>query len=500
MSETPPVPAPTDARVAQLVDSVRTDLFIGGEWIAASGVRRFDVLDPSTGELLTQVADASARDGAAALDAAHAAQPEWARTAPRTRSEILRRGFELLIERREDLALLMTLEMGKPLAESRGEVTYGAEFLRWFAEEAPRISGRYSVAPDGGNRHLVLKRPVGPALLITPWNFPLAMATRKVGPALAAGCTAILKPAELTPLTALLFAEIMAEAGVPAGVLNVVPTTDPGALVEPLLRDGRLRKLSFTGSTAVGRTLLAQSADQVLRVSLELGGNAPFVVFGDADLDAAVDGAMVAKLRNGGETCVAANRFLVHDSVAEEFATRLTARMSAVVVGRGTEPETTLGPLIDEKAVAKVDQLVSGAAVAGAEVLLGGSRTGGPGYFYPPTVLTNVATDAEILRSEVFGPVAPIVTFTDEEEAIRLANATPYGLIAYVFTADTNRLLRMAERLETGMLAANTGLISNPAAPFGGVKQSGLGREGGAEGIEEYLETVFVGLPNPDDA
>ncbi|MDU0345244.1 NAD-dependent succinate-semialdehyde dehydrogenase [Microbacterium sp. KSW2-29] len=485
----------TDERA--FLASLPTDLFIDGAWRPASTGDRFDVIDPSTGDVLATVADASVADGDAALAAAHRAQESWGRTAPRERAEILRRAFEMVTARAEDFALAMTLEMGKPLAEARGEVAYGAEFLRWFSEEAPRISGRYSVAPDGRNRLLVVQRPVGPCLFITPWNFPLAMATRKIAPAIAAGCTMVLKPAALTPLTALLLTEVLREAGLPDGVLNVIPTTHAGAVTGPLVQDPRLRKLSFTGSTGVGQRLIADSAAQVLRVSMELGGNAPFLVFEDADLDAAVDGAVLAKMRNGGEACVAANRFLVHEAVAQEFTERFAARIGAFVPARGTDPSSTVGPLVDAATRDKVASLVEGAVAQGARVAVGGSAIPGPGYFYQPTVLVDVPADADILREEIFGPVAPILTFRDEEEAIRLANHTEFGLVCFAYTRDLDRGLRLAERLETGMLGLNAGVVSNPAAPFGGVKQSGLGREGGAEGIHEYLETVYVGIADP---
>ncbi|WP_270353716.1 NAD-dependent succinate-semialdehyde dehydrogenase [Microbacterium testaceum] len=485
----------TDERA--FVAALPTDLFIDGAWRPASTGDRFDVIDPSTGDTLATVADASVADGDAALAAAHRAQESWGRTAPRERAEILRRAFEIVTARAEDFALAMTLEMGKPLAEARGEVAYGAEFLRWFSEEAPRISGRYAVAPDGRNRLLVVQRPVGPCLFITPWNFPLAMATRKIAPAIAAGCTMVLKPAALTPLTALLLTEVLREAGLPDGVLNVIPTTHAGAVTAPLVQDSRLRKLSFTGSTGVGQRLIADSAAQVLRVSMELGGNAPFLVFEDADLDAAVDGAVLAKMRNGGEACVAANRFLVHESVAEEFTERFAARIGAFVPARGTDPSSTVGPLVDAATRDKVASLVEGAVAQGARVAVGGSAIPGPGYFYQPTVLVDVPADADILREEIFGPVAPILTFRDEDEAVRLANDTEFGLVCFAYTRDLDRGLRLAERLETGMLGLNAGVVSNPAAPFGGVKQSGLGREGGAEGIHEYLETVYVGIADP---
>lgn len=481
----------------ELLARIPTDLYVGGGWRSASTGARFDVIDPSTGEPIASVADASPEDGEAALAAAHEAQRAWSRTPPRERAELLRRAFELVTERADDFALVMTLEMGKTLAESRGEVAYGAEFLRWFSEEAVRISGRYSTAPDGRNRLLVTKRPVGPSLFITPWNFPLAMATRKIAPALAAGCTSVLKPAALTPLTALLFADVLHEAGIPAGVVNVIPTTRAGAVTGPLIADSRLRKLSFTGSTEVGRRLIADAAPQVLRVSMELGGNAPLIVFDDADLDQAVDGAMLAKLRNGGEACTAANRFIVHEAIAEEFTARLVERMSAHTVGRGTDAASRIGPLVDAATRHKVQQLVDGAVSEGARVALGGAPLDGPGYFYPPTVLVDVPAHSGILREEIFGPVAPIVTFSTEDEAISLANATEYGLVAYVFTRDLDRGLRIAEELEVGMLGLNAGVISNPAAPFGGVKQSGLGREGGFEGIEEYLEMQYIGISDP---
>ena len=481
----------------ELLTKVPTQLFLNGRWIDASSGATFAVEDPSTGLTLTNVADATAEDGLTALTVAADAQDAWASTAPRTRGELLRATFEAVTSRADDFALLMTLEMGKPLAEARGEVAYGAEFLRWFSEEAPRISGRYSVAPDGVTRLLTHKRPVGPCLLITPWNFPLAMATRKIAPAIAAGCTMVLKPANLTPLTTLLLTGILDEVGLPAGVLNVVPTTNARAVTSPLLADPRLRKISFTGSTPVGRDLLRQSADQVLRTSMELGGNAPFLVFDDADLDAAVEGAMKAKLRNMGEACTAANRFIVHESVADEFATRLAAAMSALVVSRGTRDDSQIGPLIDAKSRDAVHQLVQEARSAGATVMTGGTPRGGPGYFYPPTVISDVPPAARILTEEIFGPVAPIVTFATEAEAVELANATEYGLAAYAYTRDMARTLRLTEAVEAGMLGINTGIISNPAAPFGGVKQSGLGREGGAEGIEEYLETRYVGIADP---
>ncbi|WP_026532528.1 NAD-dependent succinate-semialdehyde dehydrogenase [Arthrobacter sp. H41] len=491
------VTAVTATRENELLEQVPQGLLIGGEWRDSSSGAVFNVEDPATGKTLRSLADATPEDGVAALDAAVAAQSDWAGTAPRERGEILRRAFELVTRRAEDFALLMTLEMGKPLAEARGEVTYGAEFLRWFSEEAVRTSGRYSVAPDGKSRLLVNKKPVGPCLLITPWNFPLAMATRKIAPAVAAGCTMVLKPANLTPLTSSLFAAVLEEAGLPAGVLNVIHTTDAGGVTGPLIKDSRLRKLSFTGSTPVGRSLLAAASDNVLRTSMELGGNAPFLVFEDADLEAAVNGAMLAKLRNMGEACTAANRFIVHESVADEFATELASRMAAMTPGRGTEEHSKLGPLIDGKSRDKVHDLVSAAQGDGAEIVTGGAPVDGAGYFYQPTVLTNVSRSSRILKEEIFGPVAPIITFATEDEAVTLANDTEYGLVAYVFTRDLNRGLRMGERLDTGMMGLNAGVISNAAAPFGGVKQSGLGREGGSEGIEEYLYTQYIGIADP---
>ena len=480
-----------------VLEAVPTELYIGGRWRPSDSGNTFPVHDPATGRELAAVADATIADGAAALDAAATAQKAWSRTAPRERAELLRAAFDAVIARSDDFAMLMTLEMGKPLAEARGEVTYGAEFLRWFSEEAVRVSGRYAAAPDGKTRLLVHKRPVGPCLFITPWNFPLAMATRKIAPAIAAGCTMVVKPATLTPLTTLLFAQVLEEVGLPTGVLNVIPTSRAGAVTGPLIADTRLRKLSFTGSTEVGRRLLADSAQQVLRTSMELGGNAPFLVFADADIDAAVDGAMVAKLRNMGEACTAANRFIVHESVAEEFATKLADKMARLVVGPGIEADSQLGPLIDEESRAKVHDLVQDAVAHGAAIVTGGQPVPGDGYFYSPTVLTGVTTDARILREEIFGPVAPITTFQDEEHAVQVANDTEYGLVAYVYTRDTARTLRMSEELETGMLGINVGVVSNPAAPFGGVKQSGLGREGGVEGIDEYLDIRYVGLADP---
>jgi succinate-semialdehyde dehydrogenase / glutarate-semialdehyde dehydrogenase len=477
-----------------LLAGVPTGLYIGGKWRASSDGRTLEVEDPSTGQTLVSVADATVADGAAALDAAVAAQPEWATTAPRERAEILRRAFMAITARAEEFALLMTLEMGKPLAEARGEVTYGAEFFRWFSEEAVRISGRWSTAPNGATRLLTMKQPVGPTLMITPWNFPLAMGTRKIGPALAAGCTMVVKPAKQTPLSMLALVDLLTECGVPAGVVNIITTTRTGEVIEPIIGDPRLRKLTFTGSTPVGRKLVKQSADQLLRVSMELGGNAPFLVFEDADVDAAVDGAMLAKMRNIGEACTAANRFLVHESVAEEFSAKFAAKMAGMAVGRGTQDGITVGPLIDVMAQASVAALVDDATAKGATVVCGGTTVGDEGYFYAPTLLTGVPADALLMHREIFGPVAPIATFATEAEAIARANDTEYGLVAYVFTRDLSRTLRVSEALEFGMVGINQGIVSNPAAPFGGVKHSGFGREGGFEGIEEYLEVKYVGI------
>jgi len=477
-----------------LIDSVPTKLLIGGAWREASRGERFEVHDPSSGATLTTCADATPEDGLAALAAAHQAQAGWAATPPRDRGEILRRAFEAIVARTDEFATLMSLEMGKTVAEGRGEVTYGAEFFRWFAEEAVRVHGRYSVAPNGASRLLTMKQPVGPTLMITPWNFPLAMGTRKIGPAVAAGCTMVVKPAHETPLTMLLLAEVMQESGLPDGVLNVVTTTHSGAVCEPVIRDERLRKLTFTGSTAVGKKLVEQSAEQLLRLSMELGGNAPFLVFEDADVDAAVDGAMLAKMRNIGEACTAANRFFVHESLAQEFSTKLAARMGALVVGKGTKKGVDVGPLITAKARDGVDELVKDAVGKGATVLTGGGPVPGRGYFYQPTVLTDVAADSRCLSEEIFGPVAPIATFTDDADAVAKANGTEYGLVGYIYTNDQTRVIRVAEAMEFGMIGVNTGIVSNPAAPFGGVKQSGFGREGGFEGIDEYLETKYVGI------
>jgi succinate-semialdehyde dehydrogenase/glutarate-semialdehyde dehydrogenase len=477
-----------------VLERVPTGLLIGGEWRAATGGGTLPVEDPATEQTLTEVADGQTQDALAALTAAADAQAEWAVSAPRERGEVLRRAYEAIVERTDELALLMTLEMGKALGESRAEIAYAAEFFRWFSEEAVRVHGRYMVNTTGKGRILTLRQPVGPCVFVTPWNFPTAMGTRKIAPAIAAGCTMVVKPAQQTPLSMLALAQILTEAGLPGGVLNVITARHSGAVIEPLLRDGRTRKLSFTGSTEVGRRLIEQSAEQVLRVSMELGGNAPFIVFEDADLDAAVEGAFTAKLRNVGEACTAANRFHVHESVAEEFAAKLIERMAPLRVGRGTEPEVDVGPLIDSAQREKVTELVEDAVRCGAQLALGGHALPGGGHFYEPTVLTGVPDDARVLAEEIFGPVAPIATFSTEADALLAANRTEYGLVAYVYTRDLSRALRVSEGIETGMVGLNQGIVSNPAAPFGGVKQSGFGREGGFEGIGEYLETKYVAV------
>jgi succinate-semialdehyde dehydrogenase / glutarate-semialdehyde dehydrogenase len=483
--------APTPERV--LAD-VPKQLFIDGRWRDAAGAGTLSVEDPSTGEPLVDVADAQPDDALAALAAAAEKQAEWGAYPPRERGEILRRAFEAIVQRTDELALLMTLEMGKSLAESRAEISYAAEFFRWFSEEAVRIHGRYMVNTTGRGRILTIRQPVGPCVFVTPWNFPTAMGTRKIAPAIAAGCTMVVKPAQQTPLSMLALGQILEQAGLPGGVLNVISASASGAVIEPLLQDARTRKLSFTGSTEVGRKLIEQSATQVLRVSMELGGNAPFLVFADADLDAAIDGAMLAKMRNVGEACTAANRFHVHESIAEAFAKRLAERMGALKLGRGTDDRVDVGPLIDERQRTKVAELVDDARSRGARVLLGGERVGDRGYFYAPTVLAGVPGDARLLVEEIFGPVAPVATFATDEQAIAAANRTEFGLVAYVYTRDLDRALHVSEAIETGMVGLNQGVVSNPAAPFGGVKQSGFGREGGFEGIDEYLETKYVAI------
>jgi succinate-semialdehyde dehydrogenase / glutarate-semialdehyde dehydrogenase len=479
---------------ARFFADLHTDLFIGGKSIPAAAGDRFDVVDPATGDTIATVADAGVTDAIAAVDAAEGAAASWAATAPRERGEILRRAFELMTAQAEDLARLISLENGKAHADARGEVAYAAEFFRWYSEEAVRGAGSVMTAPSGTYRILVVQQPVGICVLVTPWNFPAAMATRKIGPALAAGCTVVLKPASDTPLTALAMARILDEAGVPPGVVNVVPSRRSGAVVSAMLHDPRVRKLSFTGSTEVGRVLLVEAADHVVNTSMELGGNAPFLVFADADLNAAVDGAMVAKMRNAGEACTAANRFYVEASIVDEFSRRLAARMSALVLGPGTHQDSQVGPLVNEDTVSKVDGLVRAAVDQGARALTGGRRPDRPGFYFEPTVLVDVLPDAAILREEIFGPVAPIVSFDHEEQAIALANATEYGLVGYVYTRDLARGLRVSEALESGMVGLNRGVVSDPAAPFGGVKQSGIGREGGHDGMLDYLESKYIAV------
>lgn len=480
-----------------LLDRVPNRLYIDGEWRDATGGATLDVHDPATGAVIRSIADGTVDDGVRALDAAASAQESWGRIPARERSEILHRAFELLRERADDFALLMTLEMGKPLAESRAEVAYGGEFLRWFAEEAVRVTGRYNPTPEGTGRMIITHRPVGPVYLITPWNFPLAMATRKIAPALAAGCTAVVKPATLTPLTTLAFVALLEEAGLPKGVVNVITTSSAGPLSEALMRDQRLRKVSFTGSTPVGVGLLKLAAENVLRTSMELGGNAPFIVFDDADLDSAVDGAVIAKFRNVGQACTAANRFIVQQGVAEEFAARLAARVADLRVGRGTDPGVGIGPLIDDRAVRNTARLVDDAVARGARLLAGGAPIEGAGSFFEPTVVDGVEPGMAIEAEEIFAPVVSIIRFTDEDDAVRLANSSEYGLVGYVYTQDFRRGQRMIDRIDTGMMGLNVGVVSNAAAPFGGVKQSGLGREGGAEGIHEYLEVKYTLTPDP---
>ncbi|MGY1620157.1 NAD-dependent succinate-semialdehyde dehydrogenase [Geodermatophilus sp. SYSU D00691] len=475
-------------------DHLLTELWIGGKPVPAADGSRFDVLDPATGQVLTTVADGTVEDAIAAVDAAEAAAASWAATPPRDRAEVLRRAFELMTAQKEPLARLVTLENGKALPDARGEVAYAAEFFRWYAEEAVRATGAVQTAPSGANKILVVQQPVGICVLVTPWNFPAAMATRKIGPALAAGCTVVLKPASDTPLTALAMARILEDAGVPPGVVNVLPARRSGAVVSAMLHDPRVRKLSFTGSTEVGRVLLHEAADQVINCSMELGGNAPFLVFADADLDAAVDGAMIAKMRNGGEACTAANRFYVERPVAEEFGRRLAERMAALAMGPGLDEDTQLGPLVNDDTAAKVDELVQGAVADGATAVVGGRRPDRAGFYYEPTVLTGVRPGSAILGEEIFGPVAPIVAFDDEAEAIRMANDTEYGLVSYVYTRDVGRGLRVSEALESGMVGLNRGLVSDPAAPFGGVKQSGIGREGGHHGLLDYLESKYIAV------
>ncbi|MGH2920422.1 MAG: NAD-dependent succinate-semialdehyde dehydrogenase [Solirubrobacteraceae bacterium] len=488
------MPTSTHPDEAAVLAAVPRQLYIAGEWRDGAAGATFAVEDPATEETIAEVADATVADALAALGAADEAFASWRESAPRERGDILRRAYELIIERADSLALLMTLEMGKPVAESKAEVVYAANFLRWYSEEAVRISGRFTVNEAGKGRVLTMRQPVGPCVFITPWNFPLAMGTRKIGPAIAAGCTMVAKPAKLTPLSMLMLARILEEAGLPGGVLNVITATSSGSVMEPVIKDPRARKLSFTGSTEVGRALMAQASEQILRVSMELGGNAPFLVFEDADLDAALEGALIAKMRNIGEACTAANRFHVAEVIADEFARRLADEMCALKIGRGTEPGVRVGPLIDEAQLAKVAELVDDAVAKGATVLCGGKRIEGPGHFYPPTVLIDVPDDARLLREEIFGPVAPVKAFSSQDEAIAAANNTEYGLVAYLYTTDLQRAFTVTERLETGMVGLNQGMVSNAGAPFGGSKHSGVGREGGPEGIEEYVEIKYVAM------
>ncbi len=483
-----------------LIEGIKKQLFIGGEWRDAAGGGTLAVEDPATGEILCEVADGQHDDALAALEAADKAQADWAKTAPRQRGEILRSAFEIIMERIDDLALLMTLEMGKPVADSKAEITYASEFFRWYSEQAVRIGGSYSISPDGNQRILTMKQPVGPCLMITPWNFPMAMGTRKIGPAVAAGCTMVMKPAKTTPLSMLALAEILEEAGLPGGVLNVVTSSSSSDVVSPIITDPRLRKLTFTGSTPVGRQLMEQASEKLLRVSMELGGNAPFLIFEDADVDDAVAGATVAKMRNIGEACTAANRFHVAGSIADEFAEKLAEKMGQMKVARGTEEGAEVGPLIDEDQLGKVEGLVNDALDKGAKALVGGQKIDGHGYFYQPTVLNDVPKEAELRYEEIFGPVAPVFSFDSEEEAIAAANDTEYGLVSYVYTSNLRRALRVVEGLQTGMVGLNQGMVSNAAAPFGGIKQSGFGREGGYEGLEEYLETKYVAINLPAEA
>jgi succinate-semialdehyde dehydrogenase/glutarate-semialdehyde dehydrogenase len=480
-----------------LLAKVPTQLYINGEWRDGGSGKTIAVSDPSNGLVIANIADATEEDGKLAIDAAASVQESWAKTAPRYRGELLRKAFERVQELKDDFALLMTLEMGKPLAEALGEVNYGSEFLRWFSEEAVRITGRYGINPENSGRSIVSYQPVGPCYLITPWNFPLAMATRKIAPAIAAGCTVVIKPATLTPLTTLYFVKILEEVGVPKGVVNVLTTSKSGAVSNQIIGDSRLRKLSFTGSTSVGISLMKQAADNVLRTSMELGGNAPFIVFDDADLDKAVEGALAAKFRNIGQACTAANRFIVHESVAQEFTAGVTARVDQMKIGRGTEEGVAIGPLIDSAAVAKASELIQDAVGRGAVVTSGGKAIAGAGTFFEPTVVSDVKKGSAILKEEIFGPVLAIATFSTEQEAVDMANDTEYGLASYVYTENLARGQRLIESLKTGMMGLNVGVMSNASAPFGGVKMSGLGREGGDEGIFEYLSVKYTMTPNP---
>ncbi|MGC9155271.1 MAG: NAD-dependent succinate-semialdehyde dehydrogenase [Ferrimicrobium sp.] len=479
---------------SRVVGDVPTGLLIGGEWRHARSGKELKVEDPATGEVIASVADAGPEDALDALEAATRAQVSWAATAPRFRAEILRSAYEKIMAQQEELALLMTLEMGKPVAESKGEVAYAAEFFRWFSEEAVRMKGEYYRSPDGMTKVLTSRSPVGPSYMITPWNFPLAMGTRKVGPALAAGCTVILKPAEQTPLCSLALGAILLDAGLPAGVLNIVTTSEPGEITDRLVDDARLRKLSFTGSTEVGKMLMRKASTNLLRLSMELGGNAPLIVFSDADLDKAVPGAIFAKMRNGGEACTSANRILVHKDLAEAFTERLADELSKMKVARGTVAGAQVGPLIDQDALLKVTGLLEDATAVGGRVLTGGTRVGADGYFYAPTVIAGVPKSARIFREEIFGPVAPVYTFDDDDEAYAVANDTNYGLVSYIFTESFRRVHQAIDALQSGMVGVNQGLVSNAAAPFGGVKHSGFGREGGFEGINEYLDVKYAAL------
>jgi succinate-semialdehyde dehydrogenase / glutarate-semialdehyde dehydrogenase len=490
----------TETSEQSLIEGVKKQLFIGGEWRDAAEGGTLSVEDPATGESLCEVADAQPEDALAALEAATEAQADWAKHPSRQRGEILRSAFEKITERMEELAVLMTLEMGKPIADSKAEITYASEFFRWYSEQAVRIGGSYSISPDGAQRIITMKQPVGPCLMITPWNFPMAMGTRKIGPAIAAGCTMVMKPAKATPLSMLALAEILEESGLPPGVLNVVTSSSSSDVVSPIIPDPRLRKLTFTGSTPVGRGLMEQASENLLRVSMELGGNAPFLIFDDADIDAALSGALVAKMRNIGEACTAANRFHVASSVADQFAEKLAEQIGSMKVARGTEEGAQVGPLIDADQLGKVEELVNDALDKGAKALVGAQKMDGQGYFYQPTVLKDVPNEADLRYEEIFGPVAPIFSFDSEDEAIAAANDTEYGLVAYVYTRDFNRAVRVIERLQTGMVGLNQGMVSNAAAPFGGIKQSGFGREGGYEGIEEYLETKYVAVNLPAEA
>ncbi len=482
------------AALAQLTEAGRDRMLIGGEWLAASDGSVMEVLDPATARPVAEVPNGALADARQAVDAAWEALPAWAEAAPRRRAEILRRSFELMTERADQLAALIVLEMGKTFAESKGEVAYAAEFFRWFAEEAVRADGSIAAAPGGDKRIMAIGQPIGVCLLITPWNFPAAMATRKIAPALAAGCPVILKPASDTPLTALAVAGLMEEAGVPPGVVNVLPCNRSAEAVPAILRDRRVRKVSFTGSTEVGRILLAQAAENIVSASMELGGNSPFLVLEDADVEAAVAGAMVAKMRNGGQSCIAANRFYVHQSLADEFARSFSAAMSGVRVGPGMEEGAELGPLINLRAQRDMEEAVRAARDSGSRLLTGGAAPDREGFFFEPTVLDRTPADSPVLDNEIFGPVAPIVAFESEEQAIALANDTVHGLAAYLYSSDLARALRVAEALESGMVGINRGLISDPAAPFGGVKQSGIGREGGHEGMKEFQEIKYIAV------